>query len=412
MIFRIISKSALLVFLLFSLYSCSYEGPNEIFDPNDTGSETPVITSIEPSDLALARYTQVKITGQNFASGLDSNSRNLVYFNNEKGTVVSESATEIIVIPPDISGESITIKISVPGALTFAEYENYRVELISNKSDAFLPIDLVQAIAVDSDENLYAGIRNGNTMYFYVVEPGKDKIEFATARIPVIEDMKIGPNKDIYFVPGNRDLYKIPSGSNEAAAFIRLPKNVKYFDFDQNKNIYIGGSKTGMFRIATTDSSVTEVGSFTDFDLKSIRVFDGYVYYSANYSGTVGTYPLTGVWKSKISETDGSLSDPEVVFDWSTSGSYSLSKIGTITLAMDGTLFIGCDSEENPILVVNASGNSTPLYSGLLFTKTVQFVWGNTNTIYHNVVNSDEDITGVYEILVTDWESAPYYGRE
>jgi hypothetical protein len=409
MILKNISKSLTLL-LLIGLYSCSYDGPVDVFNPNESGGSSPEIIDITPSDFAIAKYTKVKITGKNFASGLDTNSKNIVYFNNKLGTIISESQTEIIVVPPNISGEDITIKISVPGAFQLAEFNNYKVELLSNKVDAFLPIEKVLAIAVDSEENLFGSVRSGNTMVFYKVEPGKDeKYEFGTARIPVVEDMKIGPNNELYFVPGNRDLYKVPSGGGEASSFVRLPKNVKYFDFDFNKNIYLGGSKTGIFRIAT-DTSISEVGNFKDFDLKSLRIFDGHVYFSANYAGVDQSIPLTGVWKSEIL-TDGDLAEAELVFDWNESGSFAASKIGSITLASDGSLFIGCDAKENPIVLVRNNGNSEALYSGLLFTNNVQFVWGNSNILYHNVVNSDNNISGIYKVLIAEWESAPYYGR-
>ena len=89
MIHKNISKSAFIILLLFSLYSCTYEGPTDVFNPDETGSAIPEITNVEPADLALAQYTEIKISGTNFASGQDSTSTNIVYFNNIKGTIIS-----------------------------------------------------------------------------------------------------------------------------------------------------------------------------------------------------------------------------------------------------------------------------------------------------------------------------------
>ncbi len=409
MIYKQISKSALLIWLLFSFYSCSYDGPTDVYDPVET-SRTPEITSIEPADLALAQYTQVKISGKNFGSGLDSSLSNIVYFNNKKGTIISESQTEIVVVPPDISGDEITIKISVPGAFELAEFQNYRIELLSIKSDAFIPTDQIVAIAVDANENLYAAIKD-RLLTIYKIEPGKQKAEYGTLSFPVVSEMKVGPNNELYFQITTKDLYKLSADGGKAEKYVTLPKKVKYFDFDENQNIYSGGTKSGVFRI-TTDGNFNEVGSFTDFDIKSIRVFDGHVYFSAIYTGTNDSYPASGVWRSLISSTDGNLSDAELVYDWSQLVSFSNSKIGTITLAANGTMFIGSDSEDNPIVVVYPDGNSEALYSGLLLTKTVQFVWGNGNILYHNITGNDEETDGIYKVNITNWESAPYYGRE
>lgn len=409
MIYKQISKSALLIWLLFSFYSCSYDGPTDVYNPDETGNATPEITSIEPAALALAQYTQVKISGKNFGSGLDSSLSNIVYFNNKKGTIISESQTEIVVVPPDISGDEITIKISVPGAFELAEFQNYRIELLSVKSDAFIPTDQILAIAVDANENLYAAIKD-RLITIYKIEPGKQKAEYGTLPFPVISEMKVGPNNELYFQITTKDLYKLSAEGGKAEKYVTLPQKVKYFDFDENQNIYSGGTKSGVFRI-TSDGNYTEVGSMADFDITSIRVFSGYVHFSAYYKGDDTSVPSSGVWKSQIL-SDGNLAETELVYDWSESDSFSESKIGTLTFATDGTMFIGSDNEDNPIAVVYPDGSSEALYSGLLSTKTVQFVWGNTNILYHNVINNDDEIKGVNEIFISDWEGAPYYGRE
>ena len=74
------------IFILITIFSCDDPNyPEDIWDGDDTGGETPVITNVEPSGGAFAGIDTVTITGQNFS---DTETKNIVYFNSLLGKVV------------------------------------------------------------------------------------------------------------------------------------------------------------------------------------------------------------------------------------------------------------------------------------------------------------------------------------
>ncbi len=84
---NIINPIVLLLVVL--LISCSEDNPVSVYDPNNSGGATPVISSIEPADFAIAGLSEIKLIGENFSASTDSVSGNVVYFDNLKGEIIS-----------------------------------------------------------------------------------------------------------------------------------------------------------------------------------------------------------------------------------------------------------------------------------------------------------------------------------
>ncbi|SVA59501.1 uncharacterized protein METZ01_LOCUS112355, partial [marine metagenome] len=87
--------------------------PEDIWDPDDQGLPTPIITSIEPPDSAFSGADEITITGQYFNQ---DKANNLVYFNSELAEILQATETSLVISPPAILGDSITIKVSAVGS--------------------------------------------------------------------------------------------------------------------------------------------------------------------------------------------------------------------------------------------------------------------------------------------------------
>jgi hypothetical protein len=94
--------------LLF-LNSCKDEVTPSLNDLSVGGAATPVITSFNPPNSALAGVTHVTITGQNFNPSAVGN---FVYFNGLPADVLSATPTELVVSPPVVISDSIIVKVA------------------------------------------------------------------------------------------------------------------------------------------------------------------------------------------------------------------------------------------------------------------------------------------------------------
>ena len=82
----------LLGFFIFS-FSCEEpDAPDSIWDGNDQGGATPIVSGVEPSQGAFAGIDTIMITGQHFSP---YEFENLVYFNGMLGNVVSATSSLI-----------------------------------------------------------------------------------------------------------------------------------------------------------------------------------------------------------------------------------------------------------------------------------------------------------------------------
>jgi len=146
----IIKNSGYILILSFALISCEEEAPTKVYD-GGSGTPAPKINSIEPTDSVFSYVTVIKISGENFSASTDAVNGNKVYFNNLQGMIVSASSTEINVLTPDISGDSLRIKIVSPPAIPIAEYYPYKIFPAEDKLEQFNPLESVTAIELDSE---------------------------------------------------------------------------------------------------------------------------------------------------------------------------------------------------------------------------------------------------------------------
>ncbi|RPH89374.1 MAG: hypothetical protein EHM72_20475, partial [Calditrichaeota bacterium] len=122
-------------FLLFCiglilLAACSPEKPKAIWNPTVDLNGTPTISQVLPSGEQFFADMEIHIKGTNFSANADDNA---VYFDSEKAAVISSSVDELVVRRPKLAGDSITIKVVVRDAYTFATFSPYKIEKVKEE---------------------------------------------------------------------------------------------------------------------------------------------------------------------------------------------------------------------------------------------------------------------------------------
>ncbi len=387
----------MVISLLTSFFGCEYDTPSEIYPIQ--GEPDPIITKVEP-DSAVGGILEIKIMGQNFSPHTD---QNIVFFGGNEAIVKNATETELNVFRPLTTSGSLMIKLAVRDAFLITEYGPYKLEQGIRQLGTF---GQVKSIAMDNDENLYADREN----VIYKIMPTGEISEYGTFDF-TSSAMRMGPDGYLYLQKrDNRDLYRIAPGGGTAERLTRISKRVSYFDFDENDYIYSGGLKNGLFVTNPDGSSSTEIEGYAqEFMIKSVRVFNGFVYVAADTLTDDPDLSFSGIWKHEI-KGNGEVGEKVHVFDWANSGNFSESMSNDITFSENGDIYVATDNL-NPILIIHPDGTTETLYAGILETPAVQICWGNGNYLYMNRLGRSDDDSGIYRIVMGK-KGAPYYGRQ
>lgn len=394
---RFIYVAIFFSFATLSFLGCENEYPPSIWNPEFQGKPDPVITSVDPPDVAFAGIGVLTITGQNFSPTPEENH---VYFNGVEGTILSASATELQVRAPNVPGDSIMIKLRVDGAILFAEYSPYRLDLAAIDWGGLGKFDDAYGIAVDKEENVYVSLKGKKIIK--ITTDGEQQ-PFATTLVDKASNMRFGPDGYLYYGNILQFVFRVAPDGSKDELFARLSGGVFDLDFDQHGNLYAAGGGNKIFRIKS-DGSNTIAAEYPSIFIKAVRVFNGYVYVGGKNSSTAEQ----AVWRNQIISAD-ELGPNELYFDW-TQAFGAGADVLSLTFAEDGDMYIGTDAPEG-IMVVHPDGSSEPLYPGVLLPETYAMSWGNGQYLYVNRRNSDPDIKGIIRIDMLK-KGAPYYGRQ
>ncbi len=395
----------LITITIFSLFvllqSCTNDYPPSLYNPNEKFKPDPQITAVQPADSAFAGVDTLTITGKNFSAVAEEND---VYFNGQKGTVLSSTTTLLRVIPANVISDSIKIQIRVKGALKFAEYSPYKLQPIFVEIGGFDDYDDPYGIAVDKDENVYVSL---NAKPVKKIAPDGTVSDYSKLIRGLATHMKWAPDGGIYYVFGLQYLLKIKPGGGGDALFAVLPGGAFDLDLDQDGNIYCGGGGNAIYRVAS-DKSVKTVKKYPEIYINAVRIFNGYVYVAGKYTGKDTTHIMNGIWRNQILNGVDTLGATELVLDFDKY--FFGNQIMSIAFSQDGKMLIGTDQEEG-ILVLHKSGSLSPLYKGILGPSIYTITWGNGKYIYVTRKNTDVKKRRVLKIN-TRMKGAPYYGRQ
>ncbi len=399
-------KDLVKIFLLFSVFLFSFWGcendyPDSIYNPDETFKPNPIINSVLP-DVAFAGVDTLDITGTNFSADA---SEIEVFFNGEKGEVVSSTTNLVRVIPANIIGDSIKIQIRVTGAIAFAEYDSYKLEPIMIEYGVFDHFDDAYGLAVDLDENVYVSLF-GNKL-IQQITTDLERNDYATILRDKTSQMKMGPDGYVYYLFGLKFMLRIlPDGSKDEL-FAILPGSAYDLDFDENLSIYSGGSGNAIYK-TTLDKDITTVKEYPDVFVHAVRVYDGYLYVAGTYSGDDASHVVEGVWRNQIVDGAETLGETELVLDF---GSIFVGKqILSMGISEDGNIYLGTNADEG-IYVIKNDGSFGALYPGVLGPDIYAFTWGNEDFIYVTRKSDIDDNNRILRINMRK-RTAPYYGRQ
>ena len=388
--------------LIFSCEDPNY--PENIWDEDDQGNASPSISSVEP-EAAFAGIDTLTISGQNFS---ENTSENLVYFNNMLGEVINATSTSLRVITPNLVSDSVQIRVAVQGAFLFADHSSlYTLTAAVLDYGPFDQFTDIFSLDLDRDENLIVSMDGTPNAEFWIVDTNQDSAVWSGA-LAKGSGMKLGPTGSVYFVNYQRFLYKDEQGTpkENSEIFKRLNGNATDLDFDSYGNLFVGGAGSTIDVVDINDddgltSGVTEAKNLDTLDILSLKVFNDYLY--------VLTTTVTSdqaIYKMQILDDSGSLGDLELVFDWS-AYTNKLSSALCFTLSESGDLFVGSDSDDQPLTYIQ-NGNASGFYSSILTAPISYMAWGNSNYLY--LINKTEETNRVQRVD-TRMSGADYYGR-
>lgn len=389
---RIIYMAALIT-LGFIVYGCNQESAPSLFQEKDPGA-TPVVSSILPANEALAGVTDITINGSNFSTVKEDN---LVYFGTSKATVLEASATRLLVKAPNLVKNDLDLKISVKGAEKFSTPVKYNLLEAVGIYYAFTKgVDDPMTVTVDKNENVLVYIKDQGVRK--IDTSGKLSVWAPRGAESFFFDMKIGPNNILYGTRNLRAIFKVEEGKTPAthAVIPRTTVALIAIDFDENKNIWAGGS--GGYLYSITPALVIKEFAI-DYTISAMRVYNGYLYVAGKKDSEEAVY------RYKINSNE-SLGDKEKYFDIGAAYGLQKVKVGGLAFSSDGDLIVGTDLTDAFILFRNGSASS--LYPGLIRSFARSMGWGINKNLFY-VRESTEGFT----LVRVDMQklSAPYYGR-
>ncbi|HOT95529.1 MAG TPA: IPT/TIG domain-containing protein [bacterium] len=327
-------------FLIAGLANLACEGPDQPVygpnhpDPNPTGLAAATVESISPDTGYLRDIVTIRGSGFN-----EKPEFNLVLFGNKKAEVISVSPTELKVIAPNKSDETVNVRVAIKGS-----------EFWSNEAEfTFLPtittldeeISWPNGVAVDEMGNVYVGSANDGVIYR--ITPEGEKTTFA--EVPVSGSIHFGPNKYLYVcVKGEGKIVRISpdGGTVEDVVTVDAPVD---FTWDKNHNFYVMSDVAGVYKIVGSDTvRVATIGSG-----KNVRVFNDHLYVNDIWNSTILSFPITA---------EG-LGEEEVVIETDSPS--------TLEFDAEGTLYYA-QAWETSLYTLRADGSEEVLYEGELMT--------------------------------------------
>jgi len=305
-------------------------------DPNPTGVPPATITTINPTEGYLQE--EVTITGNGFYTTPEYN---FVAFGTKNGTIVSATETELKVITPNIAGETVNVKVAVKGS----EFWSNAVEFTFKEAVNVIADDINWPMGVEADDegNVYVGSATDSVIY--KIDPDGNRMVFA--EVAPHGAMGWGPDNYLYVADteGGKVVRISPDGST-VEDYAEVGAAVD-FDWAENGNMYIiqnWGEGVSMF----DGSNVTHVLDY-DGEMKSCRIYGGYLYISIIWNGIISRFPITA---------DG-LGDEEIVYEGD-------SPVG-VEFDVNGKLYY-TEAWETTLFTIDQEGNEESLFEEELMT--------------------------------------------
>ncbi|HPG41499.1 MAG TPA: IPT/TIG domain-containing protein [bacterium] len=399
---RVITGILSLASLVILLSGCEYDVKTPLWYDDYTNPPVPVISRIEPANIAGPGVQKITIYGENFSA---TAARNFVYFDKTQAELLNSTTTSITVRRPAIISDSAVIKVASGDAVQVVKYSPYKITSVWSNFGDFLGNPTIAGIAVDNAENVYIVQNITTPRTIYKITPDGIKTNLGESTRNVTE-IFVGPGNKLYILMNYRRINQVDLNSGENIEYVDIGKTVSFGDFDRHGIMYVGGSKSDLF-VVDTNKNKKAVGVYALYNILGIRVFEDYVYVLATHTRPGNGDVTTGIWKHKINDTAGTLAAGELVLDWATTGAYAASTPYGFTFTQDGNMLIATDYSQ-PIMILGRDGSIDYLYKDILPTYAANIEWGTGNFLYmlldgeaRTLVRIDMGAPG-----------APYYGRQ
>lgn len=409
-----------------SLYNPNYEAPRPAAE----------LLSITPASGWLAGVASITVQGRNFVT---DTSQIRIYFDGKRGTILRATTTELEVIPnSEAVGDSVQVKVMVLGAELFSNVIKYKLSppLVTPSPD-IKNTDLITSNTTDANGDIYLHVvRDGASI-------GIQKIDMDVAERPmsqviapvprsIFNDLKVGKDgKLISIQAGARALFVYEIGTstkwNPTYVGSKSSSTFNEFIFDDNNHIWVVGKAPAISRFDYDNPTNRQ---FFDFghNLTAVAYYNDKLYVGGTIDGELQVYTYD-------TDATGNLSNGTSFYKLSNFPNYTAEQINCMTIASDGTVYIGIDSPvqsvvvdgktnyftENGIIQIAPDGKSASyLYPGVTPGNIVFMFWGDGEllNIVRGKVNTDvgtETILvqqqNMYLLNMLDKRRAPYYGE-
>jgi hypothetical protein len=352
------------IFSAIILTSCAEDPPASLEEYPSANLPAPVLSTLEPSSQALAGITEVTITGSNFSA--DSRN-NRVYFNGIPGTILSGTATQLVVKVPNVVADTVMVKIAVVGAQNFSN--EYQYKMVSSW-EVYYPLDAIAekayGIITDNSSNLLINLYD---IGIWKITPDRVKSLFVPkGNTQKWDNFRYGPGGELYGVRSARGIWKIVENVAPGAPWAAPSAGVIVaLEFDANQNLWALNNNSTIFKV-TQDKAFTSY-PFTGV-LRAIRLFNNDLYVAATKDN------IEGVWRIPI-DANGDLGTEELYFE--TTDIRVGAKITAIAFAADGDLILGMDKGPDPLIVVKPDKSYEDLYPGVIEANSVVAIFWPAN---------------------------------
>jgi len=386
---------------------CAEDPPPSLFDPGATTGAKPIISGIvSPTPNALAGVTVVMINGQNFSSVPQNN---LVFFDTLRAAIRAASPTQLSVLAPAVNNprDSVRVKIAVLGAELFSDIFYFKLVPPITTPDSLALGEEPTGMTVDRLGNLYVSLLpspSGPNVVQYT--PSGVRTQYSPpfpSASRSYSGMKMGPGDTLYVAQRQARILRIFPGGGTAVTWIAGGGlgAIADFDFDQQGNLWCGGSASSVYRVTPLKS--IKAFSFVA-NVRSVRVYSGNLY----VGGAMDS--IEGVWRFPIVSAD-SLGPVQLYYDF-TQDRPGAGKVNAITFSDDGDMFVGVD-EQLSLILVHPSGTSERFYPGLFKLQNTFLAYGTTTELFASRRDTTAGSGPAHAILriETQKQRAPYYGR-
>ncbi|MDZ7374658.1 MAG: IPT/TIG domain-containing protein [candidate division KSB1 bacterium] len=276
-----------------------------------------------------------------YGSGFDPDPvYNFVAFGKRRAEVLEASENMLKVRAPNISGETVEVKVAVRGSEFWSnslpfEFLN-ALEVINE--------DIVWPNGVAVDENDYVYVGSAAEGVIYRIGPDRTKEVFCS--VPISGSMEFGPGGYLYVCAQHEGkIVRVsPDGSTvEDVVTVEHPVD---FDWDANGNLYIVSNGIGIHRLDPGGDLklVAEIEN-----PKSIRVFGNNVWVTDIWNGKIYKYDIT---------SEG-LENQETVYEGE-------APVG-LEFDAEGTMYF-TEAWETSLYSMKPDGSIEVLYEGQLMT--------------------------------------------